>query len=276
MPAAGLGDWVMFANAARDYKLLPCARKLAFVVGDREKVHAQLAGLLDSIDCLIKIPIEESRRCYIPWIEHTRTMVRDLPFSENVEENFAKTLDASLSYMSRCSSTKIDPGPEVKKWFFDLHRFPIGKTILICPAAGSCGINADTFWLQLAKSLRERGLVPVFNAKDATRYSGFEAIFLSIKDTMAFVELAGGIVTVRSGMADLASYFTSAKVVSLFPDDWEAWSWIVREKWLRMGCDRPSGKFMKAWSLNRIFPRDGIFELVWDENLKIETIVNML
>lgn len=275
MPAAGLGDLIMYAEATRAYKRRFPRRKVAFVCGERENLQLQVLGLMDVVDKVIKIPIESVRHCYLPWVERSRKVVRQLPFSDHVEENFAKALHPSLAYAPRCYGKCVGPSVEVLG-LFAKGELKKGEVVVLCPGANSYSREDEVFWIELARAIARKGYTPVFNNNKPELYTEFKSVFLKIVDMIAFMELCGQVITVRSGMSDVAAYFTRAKLISLFPTDWQSWSPVVAKKWMSRGCVDPSKEFMNAWSLKRIFPRDGIIELAWDEKLDVGQIVELL
>lgn len=144
---------------------------------------------------------------------------------------------------------------------FIKEGFIIGKTVLICPECVSCPNEvSEQYWIKYADMLTEAGFLPVFNSEK--KYGNYKNIFLNIRETVNFAELAGNIIGYRSGLCDVLCYFTNAAGIYFYPDKLQN----EAKKYNKDFTIAPVQKYMEFCSLKKINPDKDIKEFIFEEN----------
>ena len=100
---------------------------------------------------------------------------------------------------------------------FDRYNLVAGKTVIICPRANSVVEIADEIWTGLATTLASSGLIPVFMNSDAGGNT-HQRIEFPLSCAIEFCNLAGYMISLRSGFCDLTASATCRRVV-IYPDE---------------------------------------------------------
>ena len=274
-PPPSLGDILFYACMLPKYRQLHPKQKIAVLFSDKNRVGRELFQMFGDVADAIDILPTMRLRCILPSVDKYRQISMHFKNLLNPEDNYAKLLDNRLEYIPGTADVKLRIGEEVLNLF--KGHFKQGRTVLICPGATTC--CADTmhgFWLMLAEKLREKGFEPVFNESDKSKFAGFRTSFLSITETAQFCEMGGSCIAVRSGIVDVLAYFTSSKLVVLYPEDWNVWRDFLRSQWANRTVADPFGEFMSAWSVRRIYRQKGVAELRWNDSFAAEQVVDSL
>lgn len=97
------------------------------------------------------------------------------------------------------------------------HLIP-GKTVLLAPYANSLNMLPMEFWIKLAKKLNNLGYRVCTNSfgKDEPIIEGTCGLALEYNDLIAFLEQAGAVISLRSGLSDCISSAKCKKII-LYP-----------------------------------------------------------
>ena len=100
---------------------------------------------------------------------------------------------------------------------FTKHNLPIGKTVILAPYAKSLKNFRIEVWAEIVKYIKYNGLVPVTNiANNEKPIPGTGGINISLEEIIPFCELAGHVISIRSGLCDLLSN-AEIKFTVLYP-----------------------------------------------------------
>lgn len=86
------------------------------------------------------------------------------------------------------------------------------NTIMLFPEAETVNSFTNEDWLRFALELSKVGYKVCFNSK-SNNYKNFPSIFLSIIDTISFIQLCGFMVALRSGFCDLVQTLKIKKLI---------------------------------------------------------------
>lgn len=110
----------------------------------------------------------------------------------------------------------------IEKRFID-NGLKIGKTVLLAPYSYTLPKMKRRFWEEIAEELTRKGYTVCTNSngKKEKPIKGTVPIFLPYAQIVPFLELAGGLVSIRSGLCEVISSANCKKVV-LYLDgyDW--------------------------------------------------------
>ena len=134
---------------------------------------------------------------------------------------------------------------------------PIGRTVLLAPWANSwqCALS-DGWWAAAAAQLAHRGYKVVVNVSnlrgsDFVGLPGTTPIELPLAEVIPFAELAGGFLSMRSGLCDLLAFAECRKMV-VYPHSTAVSSYLT---------GLPYQEACRFWSVSRAFQRRDIVEL---------------
>ena len=89
---------------------------------------------------------------------------------------------------------------------FQGYNLPIGKTVIFAPYAKSTPTLSEENWVTIVEKLRMAGLYPVTNiGKNEAPLPGTTGIMVPFDEVLPFSELAGHVVSIRSGLCDVLS-----------------------------------------------------------------------
>lgn len=145
-------------------------------------------------------------------------------------------------YCSKTSESIVDDK-------FDMMKLRRGKTVVIFPDAKSVSGLSKIFWRKLISRIKDAGYDVCVNTNKEEEYCNIAKVFncglLEIKE---FVEKAGTMVSLRSGICDLLS-MTKCKKIILYPD--------------RI---RGYGSLYDYFSINNMGLCDDALEIIFKEN----------
>lgn len=156
------------------------------------------------------------------------------------------------------------------------NGFEKGKTILLVPHALCFGDNVvpPQFWTILVDQLHSKGFRAIFNS-DKTIVPQIPSIFLPITESVHLANYCGNVIGSRTGFLDVLSAFSSAKIQAIYPDDsnpiWETNPGLRNSNLPNVG---KSLKYMKSWSLNKMFENDNAIEYVYNGIEMIDTLIS--
>lgn len=111
-------------------------------------------------------------------------------------------MDAALSAPRRPTEAEADRAQDL----FEGYGLPVGRTTVLAPEANSCGEFDSASWRALADALWAGGWHPITNAGPKGHVvPGAASVEVPLDLCVPFVERAGWIITMRSGLADLVS-----------------------------------------------------------------------
>lgn len=111
---------------------------------------------------------------------------------------------------------RIDARQEAER-IFDDYQLVRGKTVIICPRANSVVELSNEVWLGMADDLAATGLLPVFMNSDAGG-SKYNTVEFPLSCAIEFCDLAGYMVSLRSGFCDLTATSSSRRLI-IYPDE---------------------------------------------------------
>jgi len=102
---------------------------------------------------------------------------------------------------------------------FQDYNLPIGKTVIFAPYAKSFPTLSEENWVTIVERLRIAGLYPVTNVgKNEAPLPGTTGIMLPFDEVLPFSELAGHVVSIRSGLCDVLST-SKSKLTVIYPQE---------------------------------------------------------
>lgn len=150
----------------------------------------------------------------------------------------------------------FDDDREYLNKFFRENNLCIGKTVVLAPYSVSMKPISKYFWERLAEKLVEQGFSVCTNSQgvEEPAIKGTIAINIPIKRLVPFLNLAGALVSVRSGIVDVSSTANIKRVI-LYSDI----------KTSPRGQGGHNRKFYPHFSFNKWFERDDAFEIEYSE-----------
>jgi hypothetical protein len=102
---------------------------------------------------------------------------------------------------------------------FDGYSLSPGRTVILCPEANSVKKLDPLFWKLLADELKKNGWTVCTNAiKDADTVPGTTLVQFPLIEALPMAELAGWVISLRSGFCDLVSS-SRARLSIVYPVD---------------------------------------------------------
>jgi ADP-heptose:LPS heptosyltransferase len=99
------------------------------------------------------------------------------------------------------------------------HGLPQGRTVILAPRAVSTAEVPAAFWSELAARLVARGDVVVTNAPAQEQaVPGTRALDIPIEQVIAVSQLAGSVVSARSGLCELLAH-APCRLTVVYPDE---------------------------------------------------------
>jgi len=131
------------------------------------------------------------------------------------------------------------------KEILEKHAYIANKTVILAPDAVSTAVLPEIFWQKLADRLLEKGLKVFFNKSSSVGvYLGHECINFKLGEAISISELAGTVISVRSGICDLLST-AKTKLVVIYPDTkWYSGSVYEGSSLVRMGMSKTIEEFI--------------------------------
>ncbi len=171
--------------------------------------------------------------------------------------NFSKKLKTTIDTNNHL---KVAHNNKISNLFYEFNLIE-GKTVLLCPESNSCHNEiSKEYWIKYADKLKNLGYTPIFNSKN--KYADFQNIFLNIKDTILFVNLAGYVIGYRSGLCDVLMYFCNVKAIFLYPNI----LWKGHAKYIENFNNNPAQKYLAYCSLKYIYPQKDIQEFLFQND----------
>lgn len=103
------------------------------------------------------------------------------------------------------------------KDLFQHYELLESKTVIICPRANSVVELSDSVWRDLADVIVAIGLKPVFMNSNIGN-ANYQCVEFPLSCAVEFCNLAGYVVSLRSGFCDLIATSTSRRVI-IYPDE---------------------------------------------------------
>lgn len=102
---------------------------------------------------------------------------------------------------------------------FKSLKLSVGKTVIIAPEAVSLDIIDMDFWVKLSRELLRNGWQVCTNAMNSQNIiPGTTKISFDLDEAIAFAELAGWVICMRSGLCDLLSLTKNTKLTVIYPN----------------------------------------------------------
>lgn len=106
---------------------------------------------------------------------------------------------------------------------FEHMKLKKGKTVLLSPFATCADEISERFWAGLAKLLAGKGYSVCTNcSKQEEAVKGTKSIFLPYSQIIAFLDMAGVFIGIRSGLADIISSSKCKKII-IYPQQSSFW-----------------------------------------------------
>ena len=140
--------------------------------------------------------------------------------------------------------------------------YPRKKTVLLSPYANSFSsalIEKTDFWQQLAGVLKKEGFVPVTNVSNSEKaIAGTDALFVPYEELPAFLDFAGYLIAIRSGLCDISGLAEDSLLIHIY--------------------ERGSGIQPEIWSLNKMGININTIDFVYSNDTEelITEIMNLL
>jgi len=280
VPGFAIGDIVFTSVVVREYKKLHPLKKFCIVVDGNRKGDCDAAELVgDVFDRIERNVPPIPRRLQFPTVHKLWPDMWSMMCPKHGNINLIDLFSQLIT--GRTLLTKAIPiTVPLPEYCEDWNLFPNGKTVLICPGATSTAMpDADNIWISIGNHLRQKGFSVVFNAKDDSHCKGFDTVFYDVKKTAAFVEHCGYVISLRSGLADLLAYVTTARILAVYSRNFDDWCWTVADAWKAAGYQMAGEEFLQYWSLSGLFDRDGLYDCFYDgiDSLKrnVEVLVGV-
>ena len=163
------------------------------------------------------------------------------------------TFHQRLVFQSDIRKTKADFRQEDAGHFFDEYDLEIGRTVLIAPYSQSMGRIPEEICLRLVSLLKGAGYSVVTNISgDEEPLDDTVGLQIPYIELIDFVNKAGTVISMRSGLCDIVSS-TDSKMVVFFPEGNKVWP--------------------RYFSLHRMgLKTNGIMELLLDEETVASSI----
>ncbi len=129
-----------------------------------------------------------------------------------------------------------------------LRRFrhlglPAGRTVLLAPAAASIKTHPQAFWQALVRALRKAGWTVALNTPMATEpLEGTVPLTFPLGEAIPMAELAGWVVSSRSGLCDLLST-ARCRLTVIYPRTDSSWSPFQAFSLVDMGLSPDAEEF---------------------------------
>jgi hypothetical protein len=129
-----------------------------------------------------------------------------------------------------------------------LRRFrhqglPAGRTVLLAPAAASIKTHPQAFWQALVRDLRKAGWTVAMNTPVAADpLEGTVPLAFPLREAIPMAELAGWVVSSRSGLCDLLST-ARCRLTVVYPRTDSPWSPLQAFSLVGMGLSTEAEEF---------------------------------
>ena len=260
----GLGDILFFLMYAAEYRKLIPEERLAVVV--IKKHFSQLVEMFEGrVDALCCMDMEEE-----PFWRGRMTYFYDGIYNSAPQPYLLRAVRSAMGLRETARAyLPTLPRPADMDRREEALGMVKGSGILIAPDAVSCNVNVpDNTWMEIAKICEKNGFQVFFNSNDLMRFGNYPKVFLSMAETMNFLSDAGGFISFRSGLCDVAAAFTNAKSLIIYPNNKKRGEY---PSILGYEID-PNGAYLRYCSLKNIFPRKPIAEVIYDEKKLIEIV----
>ena len=142
-----------------------------------------------------------------------------------------------LSENAALSKPKVHPqSAESALNRLQTNNLPVGKTVILAPAARSVSMFPLTFWCDLADRLKQLGWTVCTNAyDDSSCIPHTFRLQFPLDEAISIVEQAGWMISVRSGLCDLVST-AECRLSVIYPrEKWHAGTPLSAASLLDMG-----------------------------------------
>lgn len=262
----GLGDILYFCLYLKHYKREHSTNKIAFIVTkkhfrDLANFYKNLFDKIIYIDAPLLNKVDNSRLVYYyPQIYNENNPQEHLMYAvkQGIGVDINSTPYYPTIYVSRHEKRII--GKIISK---------PGRTILISPEAVSCSVDiSEKEWIDLADTLREKGMEVYFNTNKQEMYGNYPKIFFSLRKTLIFTHYAGYFIGFRSGLCDVVAAFSDCKQIIIYPNNKK----IGEFPSIKNFDINPNEKYMDYCSLKKAFPDRTITEFIYKKGQLLNRI----
>lgn len=140
---------------------------------------------------------------------------------------------------------------------FEQHNLQSKNTVILFPYAKSASLISENFWIQAVEILQKKGFSVCTNSSgsDEPAIPGTSAINCPLESLREFVENAGYMLALRSGVCDLLSSAKANKVI-IYPDRFHG-----------------PGTFRDYFSTKDMGFDENVKEIIWTDNIDVQKIV---
>lgn len=207
-------------------------KKLSVVIGKKYSSMPKMFPYVSKIIPLRKIPnmfVTGFVSAYVevlpsrPILVHLKrpilyqTLPRNKSICNNALDTYKNYIGLNPFTMPARPRIGIKSRQNAKRKF---HRLglKVGKTVVIFPNANTHMIKNKGFWRKISAALKNHGFSVISNSKRGEKnISGIDYVDLELNEILPFVELAGYIISIRSGICDLLASSNATKFI-LYPD----------------------------------------------------------
>lgn len=262
----GLGDILYFCLFLEDYRREHIGNKIAFIVTkkhfmDLAILYKHLIDKIIYIDSSLLNKVDNSRFIYYyPQIYNENNPQEHLMHA--VKQAIGVNINAIPYYPTIYVS-------QHEKWTIRKTISKPGKAILISPEAVSCNVDiTETEWIDLADTLKEKGMEVYFNTNKKNMYGSYPKVFFSLRKTLIFSHYAGYFIGFRSGLCDVVAAFSDCKQIVIYPNNKK----IGEFPSIKNFDINPNKKYMDYCSLKTAFPDRAITEFIYENGQLLNMI----
>lgn len=263
-----LGDTYVMCALVEAFRAHHGGRVTVFV----KPAQRYIPTLFPGIDCVVVVPTVREMWCAgrfelrtgIPFVAHHSRELRDMLGFKGltmVDANrswLGLPLDAPLAVPRRPSADEDSRAAAL----FDRYSLPAGRTVLLAPESNTAPGYSLEAWGALAEGLRAAGWHPVTNGGPKGHVvPGTERVDIPLDLCLSFVERAGWLLTMRTGLADVVSS-ARARLTVFYPPPPPG---LVGPVFIDGGVD-PVADWYQAFSLVRMGLAADAEEILADED----------
>lgn len=262
----GLGDILYFLMYSTQYRQTIPEDKIAVVV--TKKHFMQLVELFAArIDALCYLDSADE-----PVWRDRMTYFYDGIYNSAPQSYLLRAIQNAMGLQETARAYLPEmPRPRNFDQLIRQYNLRKGHTVLIAPDAVSCSIDLrDMAWVCVADLCVQAGYDVLFNVDEAGRFGKYPTVFLSIVETLSFIEEGGNFIGLRSGLCDVMAAFTDVNALIIYPNNKKPGEYPSI-----MGYDTdPNGAYLRYCSLKNIFPNKRFTEVVYsNEDALFQTVL---
>lgn len=253
----GLGDILFYCMYASEYRRKNPSKHLAIIT---TKKH--FFALVSLFDCCFDLILQIDTKLFYTTSTNRFTYMYPKIYDDCMPQK--NLLNAMRNAMGLNSSAKtwlpeISVSLKIEQQVREMRGPKSCKVVLISPDATSCNsIISDSEWIALATYLSQKGNKVVFNS-NSNKYTGYENIFLSIRETIEFCDCIDLFIGYRSGLCDVVAAFCKCKQIIVYPNDRKPGEFQCIQGY----DDNPNEKYLEFCSLKDMFPKADVHEFIY-------------